>query len=223
MKEGKFQKQAADAAERIDAAQQVGQQLSFLADPDGDGGAMVPEAPRGAGRPKGSKNKTDAKMRDMLAAKGYRMPEDVLAEIAGLSSREDVFILAMARTEQLLVWAAAGAAEVGKKGHKSAWVPSGALRVAVFADLYKSQIKALEALLPYGLGKVTPDTTTHVQSTTIVMPGASAPASPGDGARLVSGSGDADLAPPPMPVKMQQNQQVENLRTAKSDGGSRTE
>lgn len=220
MKQSKFQEQAAAAAQRIEQAQALGEQLTFLADPDGDGGQMVAAEPRAPGRPKGSKNKTDAKLREMLAAKGFRMPEDVLAEIAGLSSREDVLVTAMARAERVLAWAQDGAAQVGKKNAKVEWLPSGSMRLSTFVEIYKSQIKALEALLPYGLGKVTPDTTTNIQSTTIVMPGSGAP---GDSAKVVNGKMGGQFSPPPMPEKMQQNQDVENADTIQSDGGSRTE
>ncbi len=223
MKQSKFQEQAAVAAERIDQARALGEQLTFLPDTDGEGGQMVPAEPRAPGRPKGSKNKTDAKLREMLAAKGFRMPEDVLAEIAGLSSREDVLVTAMARAERVLAWATDGAAQVGKKNAKTDWKASGTVRLSTFVEIYKSQIKALEALLPYGLGKVTPDTTTNIQSTTIVMPGSGAPVVPGDSAKVVNGSSNAEFAPPPMPENMQQKQGVKNSDTIQSDGGSRTE
>jgi hypothetical protein len=219
MKQAKFETQAQKMAERMDHARQVGEQLSFLADPDGEGGEAVP-AERKAGRPKGSKNKVESQMRAMLAAKGMRMPEDVMAEIAGLSSREDVKLQAMADTEMLLSWAAAGAAKLGKKGSKTDWKASGGQRMSVFFEFYKLRIKALEALLPYGLGKVTPDVSvSNTQVTQIVMPGGGEGAS----ATLIEGRDSGRMAPPPLPNNMQQNQEVSEVEAVAQESAGRTE
>lgn len=220
MKQSKFEDQAQKMAKRMDQARQVGEQLSFLADPDGAGGQAVP-AERKAGRPKGAKNKVESKMRAMLAAKGMRMPEDVLAEIAGLSSREDVALQAMADTEMLLSWAAAGAEKLGKKGEKRAWEASGGQRMSVFFEFYKLRIKALEALLPYGLGKVTADVNVNNNTnvTTIVMPGGGA----GAGATVIEGRAGGRMAPPPLPNNVPQNQEVNEAEPVVIEGAGRTE
>jgi len=216
MKTSKFADDAAKMAERMDRAAAVGEQLTFLADPDGESGQVVAEAPK-PGRPKGSKNKVESQLRAMIAAKGMRMPEDVLTEIAGLSSREDVLLTAMSRAERVLDWAESGAAKVGKGGTKT-WEPSGAQRLAVFFDIYRAQIKALEALLPYGLAKVTPDATTNIQSTTIVMPGG------GDGAnaQVINGSAKGRITPPPLPQNVEQNQEVSSGDYSSADSEDRT-
>ncbi len=208
-------------AERMERAAAVGEQLTFLADPDGAGGKVVPVEPveRKAGRPKGSKNRVESKLREMLAAKGMRMPEDVLAEIAGLSSREDVLMTAMARAERVLDWAESGAEQVKEEGVKRAWKPTGAQRLSVFFDIYRAQIKALEALLPYGLAKVTPDATVNQTAVQIVMPGGAGSPAP----TVIEGGAGRKMAPPPMPEEIEQNQQVSNSSTKYSDGKARTE
>ncbi len=217
MKQAKFEVQAKMMALRLEQARAVGEQLSFLADPDGEGGQAVP-VERKAGRPKGSKNKVESQMRAMLAAKGMRMPEDVLAEIAGLSSREDVMLQAMAETEKLLGWAAAGAAEVGKKDNKRSWEATGGQRMDTFFEFYKLRIKALEVLLPYGLGKVTPDVSvSNTQVTQILMPCA------GPQAAVIEGAHARKMAPPPMPKEIEQNQDVSEAQVVPAEGAGRTE
>ena len=220
MKTGKFEDQAKAMAERMAQAAKVGEQLSFLADPDGEGGQAVPVA-RKAGRPKGSKNKVESKMREMLAARGMRQPEDVLAEIAGLSSREDVMLVAMADTERLMDWAASGAAEVGKKGQKRAWEPTGGQRMAAFFEFYKMRVKVLEALMPYVQGKVTPDVNVNnTQVTQIVMPGGGGD---GAGATVIEGQAGDRMAPPPMPDNVQGNQEVSDAVPVADESAGRTE
>lgn len=91
---------AREAEARIVEARASGAQLTFL--PDEPGPAEASGAKRGKGR-------ATSQLRDYLAAKGLRLPEDVLIEMAGMASTEDAFITAMARTEQLLAWAQTGA------------------------------------------------------------------------------------------------------------------
>lgn len=211
-KRGSYENQAHAAAKRIDEARWLGEQLTFLPDADGSGGELVPEEPRGPGRPKGSKNKIDSQLRAMLAAKGMKMPEDQLAEIAGLSSRDDVMVSAMADAERVLAWASAQV-----PGTYQAKV---AERLSLFIELFKARIRAAEALLPYGLAKVTPEVTQNVNAVQIVMPQTSAP---GDGAKVIEGKSAPQFAPPPMPQKSKQKQQVTDADPAQSDDGSRTE
>lgn len=211
VKGNSFEMLASNAADRIKAAQAAGEQLTFLPDEpvDGAGG----RAPRGKG-------KAQSQLRDWLAARGMRLPEDVLTEMAGMVSTEDVFVTAMARTEQLLGWAQAGA--VGYKGAPVA--PSMAQRLAAFQFVFTAMLRAAEALLPYGLAKVTPDANTTVVNT-IVMPGATAGFAPGamaDRARDVTPAA-RKIAPPPLPHEMQQNQGLKNPGLAHSDAEIRTD
>lgn len=206
----KFDELARDAAERIEAAKAAGEQLTFLPDEP---------APGDSARAKRGKGKATSQLRDWCAAKGLRMPEDVLIEMAGMASSEDVFLTAMARTEQLLAWAQAGAT-----GYKAAPVaPSMAQRLAAFQFVFTAQLRAAEALLPYGLGKVTPDVVQPV-AVQVVMPGAAAPQAPRgpDAARDVTPR-PGQIAPPPMPHQMLQNQQVSQYAPQPADAARRTE
>lgn len=222
---------AALAAERVERAAKGGEQLGLFAAPaspaDPASIPALPSAPggngaAGAGRPKGSPNKRDSKLRQMLAARGFRMPEDVLAEMAGLSDRQGrpLIVQAMAMAEQVLAWAHEGC--VDKNGMPTRPEP-GERRATLLAILGEMR-RAGDALLPYGLAKMSPDTAVNVQATTIVMPGA---ARPGDGARVVEGRaaqvGPSDFAPPPLPGETVENQSLDDSAEAQSDGESRTE
>jgi hypothetical protein len=204
----KFDELARDAAERIEAARDAGQQLTFLPDEP---------APGDSERAKRGKGKATSQLRDWCAARGLRMPEDVLIEMAGMASTEDAFLTAMARTEAVLTWAEAGA--TGYKGSPSA--PSTAQRLATFQFIFTAQLRAAEALLPFGLGKVTPDVAV-TQAVQVIMPGAAPPASGPMTARDVTPK-PGQIAPPPMPHQMQQNQKVSKGAPRDADGNSRTE
>jgi len=207
----KFDELARDAAERIEAAKAAGEQLTFLPDEP---------SPGDSARAKRGKGKATSQLRDWCAAKGLRMPEDVLIEMAGMASSEDVFLTAMARTEHLLAWAQDGA--TGYKGAPVA--PSMAQRLAAFQFVFTAQLRAAEALLPYGLGKVTPDVVAPL-AVQVVMPGAAAPqqAPRGpDAARDVTPR-PGRIAPPPMPYEIMQNQQVSETGPQNSDAVIRTD
>lgn len=202
---------ARQAAQRIEEARAAGEQLTFLPDEPAPG-ALAGRTPRGKG-------KITSQLRDWCAAKGLRMPEDVLIEMAGMASTEDAFLTAMARTEQLLAWAEAGA--TGYKGAPVA--PSMAQRLAAFQFVYTAQLRAAEALLPYGLGKVTPDVAPPVLVPVMVAaPRGEAPARPGDQARDVTPK-PGRIGPPPMPVRGQGNQGLSEAAPVQSDAASRTE
>lgn len=208
--DSKFDDLARDAAERIEAAAAAGEQFSFLPDES---------APGDTARAKRGKGKATSQLRDWCAARGLRMPEDVLIEMAGMASTEDVFLTAMARTEQVLAWAQAGA-----HGYKaSPAAPSLAQRLATFQFVFTAQLRAAEALLPYGLGKVTPDVAV-TQAVQVVMPGAVAPqvapAGP-DRARDITPQARR-IAPPPMPGQIVENQQVSAAENPGADGKART-
>lgn len=199
------------AAERLDAARVVGRQLDLI--PAEASPADVAELePRGRGRPAGSRNRRSSKLRQMLAARGFRMPEDVVAETAGLGARGLSGVeLAMARAEQVVAWLEGRAP--GGAAMKRAEV------LGVFVTCWKEQNAAAAALLPYGLEKLTPDQA-PAAVTNIVMPGA---AVPGDRAKVIDGSLASDLAPPPMPGEVERNQGLAPGAARQSDGSSRTE
>jgi hypothetical protein len=207
----KFEELARDAAERITAAKAAGEQLTFLPD--------EPQ-PGDAGRTPRGKGKATSQMREWLATKGYRLPEDVLAEMAGLASTEDAFLSAMARTEQVLAWAEAGA--TGYKGSPSA--PSTAQRLATFQFVFTAQLRSLEAMLPYGLAKVTPDAAPQAPVQVFVAGGQTAQVvQPGPaGARDVTPQ-PRRVAPPPMPMATQGNQGLSAPPIRRADDGSRTD
>jgi hypothetical protein len=206
-------------AERIERAAELGQQLTFLPDEvpgegdQGEGGAV--------GRPAGARNKASSQMRDWLAARGFRLPEEVLVQMAGLDAQEDAVLVAMARTERILAWAF----DVGEdvplpKG--TARVATPAKRLEVFMQVFTIQLRAAEAMMPYGAAKASPDISV-TQRTTIVMPGAAGPADPAASARDVTPRSDGRMRPPPLPGEMQRNQGVADAAPAMSDARGRTE
>jgi hypothetical protein len=204
-----FEAQARAAAERIEAARAAGQQLALpLADEAADGGALDARTGRGRGQGKAS-----SQMRDWLASRGYRMPEDVLAELAGLSTGEDAFMAAMLRAEQVLAWA---------KGEGGAATP--AQRLDTFKFVLTAMLRSGEALLPYGLAKVGGEAAPAqvvqvvVQGDRAVQAGPTGPAA----ARDVT-PGARRIGPPPMPHEMQVNQGLGRAADPVADGGARTE
>lgn len=206
-----FEALARDAVVRIEEAREAGAQLTFLPDE---------AAPGDSERARRGKGKATSQLRDYLAAKGLRLPEDVLVEMAGMASTEDAFLTAMARTEQLLAWAQAGAE--GYKGSPVA--PSMVQRLAAFQFVFTAQLRAAEALLPYGLGKVTPDVAVQ-QAVQVVVVGGSSPAQAAKGpdqARDVTPQ-QRRIAPPPMPGQSQQKQGLGEAGLAASDASRRTE
>ncbi|GGH36224.1 hypothetical protein SAMN05444007_108238 [Cribrihabitans marinus] len=159
-----FERLAGEAAERLDAARQAGEQLALLAD---EPGRTPVEAGSGnVGRPKGALGKGSSQLRKWLAERGYRMPEDVLAEIAGLASGQDAMLTAMAKADQVLTWA------YGGQGDKVAQPEQ---RISMFMQIYAAQLRAADALLPYGTPKASPDTVVQ-QSVTVNVPAAPAQA-----------------------------------------------
>lgn len=208
------------AAERLEAAEAVGQQLSPLAVEASPADPAELPAPAGPGRPTGSRNRRTSQLRQMLAAKGMRMPEDVVAETAGLNARVSGAELVITRAEQVATWlrrfpvgtkegAAVGVGEQLTRGQME----------GLFLAIYREQGDAAAALLPYGLERLTPDAAAVVAPTMIVLPqGGQA----GDQARVIDGSSSV-IAPPPRPSEMQRIQQVSNATRVASDDRSRTE
>jgi hypothetical protein len=218
----KFEALAREAVENVHAARDAGQQLTFLPDEP---------APAEGERAKRGKGKATSMLRDWLAARGMRLPEDVLVEMAGMASTEDAFLTAMARTEQVLAWAQAGARDVVQIVKDGVLIekeldtrPTLGARLQAFQFVYTAQLRAAEALLPYGLAKVTPEDAPQAAVQVFVAPGGSAqvrPAGP-DHARDVTPK-PSRLAPPPLPHEMQQNQQVAPVANLASDTSDRTE
>ena len=214
-----FEELARDAAANVQAAREAGQQLTFLPDEPVEG-----ETARKAR----GKGKVVSQLREYLAVKGYRMPEDVLVEMAGMASTEDVFVTAMANTERLLIWAQSGARTVAQHVNKDGKLVETELdtsatmaqRMDAFKFIYTAQIRASEALLPYGLGKVTPDV---VQPTTvqIVMPAPTADRAAV--ARDITPRLAGRMVPADVAWQMQQNQRLSDPVLSQSDAGSRTE
>lgn len=203
-----FEQDAAAMAERIQAARDAGEQLTFLPDE---------AAPGDSDRAKRGKGKATSELRNWLAARGMRLPEDVLTEMAGMASSADAFLTAMARTEQVLAWAEAGA--TGYKASPAA--PSMAQRLGTFQFIFTAQLRAAEALLPYGLAKVTPDQGNTVVNQ-IILPGVAAPADAPRQARDITPT-PRRMAPPPMPQHIQQNQGLGESDLQHSDAGIRTQ
>jgi len=139
--------------------------------------------------------------------------------MAGMASTDDAFVTAMARTELLLAWAQEGA--TGYKG--SPVQPSMVQRLATFQFVFTAQLRALDALLPYGLGKVTPDVAVTPPVQVFVAPGGAAQVQQGpETARDVTPKAPR-LAPPPLPHEIQQKQGVAKTVQGASDGADRTE
>ena len=216
--DNQWQEMAAEAAERIDRQREQGQQLALLPDeiddPVEDGGEA-----RGVGRPKGAKNKVSSQMRDYLAARGCRLPEDVLIEVAGLNTRNDLVTLAMVQTERVLAWAFDGA----HIGRKAAPRPTVTMRLDVFRQQYTMILRAAEALMPYMAPKATPDVNVN-QSVTMVVPSApSQSADPAVQARDVTPVRTGRMMPAQMRDEIQQKQQLKEPEISGSDGQIRTD
>ncbi len=215
-KGSQFEDVARAAARNIDAAAAAGDQLSFLPD-EADG--LPVAAGEGARAPRG-KGRATSQLRDWLAARGMRLPEQVLAEMAGLATREDVFLYAMRRCEQVLAWAEAGATPAKGAPGKATL----GQRLQAFQVIYATAVRAAEALLPYGLAKVTPEDAPQAAVQVFVAPGGSAQVRQdgADRARDVTPQ-PGRLAPPPLPSEMQQNQQVAQPVRRAVDAVDRTE
>ncbi|RWR32506.1 hypothetical protein D2T31_00545 [Sinirhodobacter populi] len=221
--DNQFEDLARQAAKSIEASRDLAEQLSLLPD-EQDGASLTPgKAARGKG-------KVFNQMREWLAQRGYRAPEDVLAEMAGLASREDAILTAMVQTERVLAWAGTGAVNrkfvvgVGHVEVPGPWQPTPDQKMDLFKQLYATMLRAADALMPYGAPKATPDVAVTNVNQIVVQSGepASQPARPGDRARDVTPSARR-IQPPPMPHQMQQNQRVSDAPRDGSDRADRTE
>ncbi|MGR3456068.1 hypothetical protein [Pseudooceanicola sp.] len=213
-----FEVMARDAAQRIDEARQMGQQLTFLGDEAG--APVVDTVERKAGRPAGAKSKGSNQMREWLADRGYRMPEDVLAQMAGLASGPDAMVAAMEAAERVLTWAYTGA---GRDKDGNAILPSPNQRLAMFAQLYTTQLRAAEALLPYGTPKASPDVQVQDNRTFIL---AAQPSSSGDraaSARDITPPTTRRMMPADVARQIERNQEVSEGEADAADDGRRTQ
>lgn len=201
---------AREAAERVELARAQGQQLTFLADEAG--APPVDTIDRKAGRPKGATNKGTSQLRDYLAAKGLRLPEQVLAEMAGLATSDDAVTHAIAQAERVLTWAYAGALD--DDGNPVEASPGA--RLSVFGSIYTAALRAADALMPYGTAKASPDTVVN-QAVQIVMP---APAqAPVVEARAIR---TGRMVPADVAAGLEQNQRVSESGPSNSDDAIRT-
>lgn len=214
-----FEAMAADAAQRLDQVRASGEQLALM--PDEVGRGAVEAGTGKPGRPRGAMGKGSSQLRRWLAERGMRMPEDQLAEIAGLASSEGAMLHAMAQAEQVMAWAYDGAEAA--VGQAEAPGPAPEQRLALFMQLYAMHLRAAEALLPYGTPKAAPegDKTPVVQ---INMPGTAAP-DPGAAARDVSpGAAPGHrMVPADVRHEMQQDQGLSAADADHSDAETRTD
>ena len=213
----RYEELAAEAAGRVERARAAGRQLPLLPDEPAENAA-------GPGTGRRGKAKAVNQLRDWLAHRGFRMPEDVLAEMAGLSSRDDAVTTALETMERIVLAAETGAPEYREAGDGRlvrVSGPSASQRAALFIQIYTIQLRAAEALAPYGLAKMTPDVVAPA-AVQIIMPGGAAPAVPGAGARDVTPQ-PRRITPPPMPGEIMQNQGLADAVTANSDADFRTE
>lgn len=213
--DNQWQEMAAKAAERIDRDREAGKQLALIPE------AVEPRLPEKratGGRPAGAKNKGSSQLRKWLAERGLKMPEQQIAEIAGLAGNDlDALGTAMAQAERVIAWATDGEGEIPAKNATAALI---ALRVDLFKFLYASILRASDALMPYGTPKASPDVNVSQQVTMIVP---AQPSQPGDQARVISPSRGGRMAPPPLPGEIEQNQEVSEGEPEGSDAETRTE
>ncbi|MES2667916.1 MAG: hypothetical protein V4712_17665 [Pseudomonadota bacterium] len=191
-----------DKPSRADLARLGGNNLLDAGSPGGqldmfgdDKGAAVPvEARVGPGRPAGSGNRLKAKLRDYMAAQGYRDPAAQLAMLAGLD-RPDLHPLG---------YAAQIAAQLGEP-------------VTAVAGLMR---QAAAELMPYWHARITPDVAITTPAVNILMAGPGGIASmQGDGDDPFAPL-DVRLA---RNSESQQFQQVSDGAPDSSDGDIRTQ
>ncbi|HMO07043.1 MAG TPA: hypothetical protein PKD10_05265, partial [Paracoccaceae bacterium] len=150
--------EAQAAAERLDRAREAGQQLTLF----GQAATGVDEARRTRGQGKAS-----SQLRRWLAAQGFAQPEDRLARMAGLEGGDDPILSAMADAERILAWAFDQEVPEGFQPKR----PTPAQRLDVLTMRLSEMRRAAEALMPYGLAKVTPDVAAPPAVQVVVMPG----------------------------------------------------
>lgn len=213
-RENQWKKLAKDAVDRVERDRDLQHQLSLLPDEVADGDPAEPRKVRGKG-------KVLSQMREFLASKGYRFPEEQLAEIAGLSQQGDSLEVAMAQAERILAWSMAGAAPEKRDG---VWVqPEATLgqRLTTLQQVRTAQLRAAEALLPYGAPKASPDEAPQLTVQVAVPAAPTQAVEPRDvtpqPAKIAS-----RMRPANVRWENQQNQQVSDTQSDASDSESRT-
>ncbi|SEN60730.1 hypothetical protein [Palleronia pelagia] len=210
-----YQALAREAAERLDHDQDLVKQLSLLPDEQDSGAADQGD------RPTRGKGKQLSQLREFLAAKGYRLPEQQLAEIAGLTTGKDAIATAMEQAERILSWARHGAEpDELKDGTIKRDRVSLAKRLEVFQQCYTAQLRAADALMPYGAPKVTPDV--HVTQPVAIFTAPQPTGDRADRARDVTPA-SRRMMPADVAHEMQRNQQVSESDVEVTDGEGRTE
>jgi len=200
-----WEREAAAMAERIDNARAAGEQLALF------GAAQDPEA-EGEGAAGGrGKGKAMSKLRELLAARGLRQPEDVLASVAALDDPEGLVMACLKKAE---------AVALAIYGHAQA---PAKVKLDLFQQFYAQGIRALDALLPYGLAKVTPDVQVSQAVQVVMMPGAGGAVAHGPAMARDVTPQPRRMAPPPLPGQIEQNQGLSGLSDGATDGQSRTE
>lgn len=220
--DNQFEADARKMAERIEKDRGLAQQLTFLPDEVEDQADAKGESGGQVGRPKGAKNKSTTQLRDWLAARGLRMPEDVLTEIAGLRSRDDAITLAMARAERIIDWSHGGKLGLGKDLEAKVVAGIMSQRLTVFSQQYTIILRALEAIMPYTAAKATPDVAV-TQNTTVIVPlGPQAAHDPAEVARDVTPK-RGRMMPANVAHEIEQKQQLSETESQNSDAEIRTD
>lgn len=215
--ESQWKQEAAEAAVRMARAHAQGAQLNLLPDL----GAELPPVPFDGdepqrGRPKGAKNKNDGQVRQWLASRGVKMPEQVLAELIGQASDQSAMLHAMTQAEALLTWAYDGA-EISKGSSKA---PTAAQRLETFKYFYTAQLRAADALLPYVAPKSTPEGDER-PPVYVVVPGVAPGAAPAPPGQTIEGELTPWEAAALRDGRMQQNQSLSETEIDDSDDNRR--
>ncbi|MEM1372054.1 MAG: hypothetical protein AAGG72_07490 [Pseudomonadota bacterium] len=186
---------AKQAMARSLAAEIVGEQLGLFGQPEVPS-EPEPEKPRKAGRPKGSRNKAQTGLRELMVAQGYRDPASQLARIACLHTTDDPLLVNIGRAQAILAAAGASPKQIMDD------LPG------LVIQLTKLTEQAGATLMPYTFAKVTPDVNDNRTQMVVQI---AAPGSDQAGAQQVRTA----IAPPPMPSK--QTQQNQTLSGASLD------
>lgn len=216
-RDNSYQAMARDAVDRMQQRREIAEQLTLLPDERAQAGETDSAETRTRG-----KGKALNQMREYMAAKGYRMPEEVLIQLAGLDSGLDVFDLAMRLTEDRLAWAFDGAT-VMRKGKREKVLPSPELRLRTFEGVLAVILRANEALMPYGTPKATPDAGSG-PTVQVVVAGAPSPqVADGRPMRDVTHKIGSRMVPADVAWEIEQKQRVSKDDPDQSDSESRTE
>ncbi|MEM7318020.1 MAG: hypothetical protein AAF408_03255, partial [Pseudomonadota bacterium] len=145
------------------------------------------------------------------------------------ATTQDAVLAAMEKAELVLAWAYDGATRATKGGGSKPVTPTGQQRLNTFIQLYTIQLRAADALLPYGAPKANPDLKVQ-QTVQVVVPARpSAPDDPAQAARDVTPQAAkiaGRMVPADMAYQMQQKQAVsdedaERPNAPNSDGDAK--